>query len=287
MSARVRRWRALAAFAAVAAMVGGAASISTTTAAWVDQTGFRADATALDTFTPEAETSHDAIAMSPGLEFSLGQEPTQSPNDADVCVLSMIVTNTTDAPLEWWVEFDVDLPPLWGLDPTVPGAFGTSRIRTISFDASTGVWRIGGAIGDLAILAPGATADGTASGGIGYCSVTSGPQLPDEPSLYEVETVRFDAQFERCVTINVATTYPWAIVWSTRVDMLDHFTEAELAGLTAYSANQVEVTPVDGEPWTYDVIGGPSTRMIAGPWVLNGGLGARVIERAICMQAPL
>lgn len=274
MSARVRRWRALAAFAAMAAMVGGAASISTTTAAWVDRTTFHAEASSLETFTPAAETSHDPIAMSPGLEFSLLQQPTQTPNDADVCVLTMSVTNTTASPLEWWVEFDVDLPPLWGYDPTVPATFGLSRIATIAFDATTGVWRVGGTVDDTAVLAPGETK----SGGIGYCTTDSGPQVPDDPTLYDVEISRVDVAFESCVTIHVATTFPWAIRWSTRVDMLDFFTEAELAGRTELTTSQVLATPVGGEPYTYDVVGGAATELIAAPW------GDRDLDRAVCLE---
>ncbi|ANJ25910.1 hypothetical protein [Agromyces aureus] len=285
MTRRLRVVRATAALAAAAMMIGGAAVIAPTTAAWVDQTSFRADTSSLTTFVPDPDTSHDAIAVSPGLTYSV-TDPVQSPNDANVCVLSMTVTNTTDEPLAWWVEFDVDRPPLWGLDPTVPGAFGTSRIRTISFDAATGVWRIGGAVGDIDILAPGATVVGSASGGIGYCSLTSGPQLPDDPALYEVEGSKFDSPFEYCITIDVATDYPWAIVWSTRVDLLDFYTEAELAGLTSYSVSQVVATPVPGESYTFDIVGAASTRMIAGPWALNGGAGARVIERAVCAKSP-
>ncbi|KQM80723.1 hypothetical protein [Agromyces sp. Leaf222] len=275
MSARVRRWRALAAFAAMAAMVGGAASISTTTAAWVDRTTFHAEASSLETFTPAAETSHDPIAMSPGLEFSVLQQPTQAPNDADVCVQRMSVTNTTAEPLEWWVEFDVDLPPLWGLDPTVPGAFSFDRIRTISFDAGTGVWRIGGIEADTQIVQPGASI-----GGIGYCTTTSGPQLPDDPALYEVEVSRAPLGVQSCVSIHVATTFPWAIVWSTRVDMLDYYTDAELAGRTELTASQAVATPVAGDPYVFDVVGDDSSRMIAAPW------GDRDLVRAVCLQPP-
>ncbi|GAA1825013.1 hypothetical protein [Agromyces salentinus] len=275
MSARVRRWRALAAFAAAAAMVGGAASISTTTAAWVDQTAFHAEVSALETFPPLAETSHDAIAMSPGLEFAVLEQPTQPPNDADLCVLTMSVTNTTAEPLEWWVEFDVDLPPLWGYDPTIPGAFGLSRIVTTAFDAATGVWRIGGAANDTAVLAPGETK----SGGMGYCTTGSGPQVPDDPSLYEVEVSKMDLEFESCLEIHVETTFPWAIRWSTQVDMLDSFTEAELAG-TEVTTSQAAATPVSGQPYVYDVVGQEATELVAAPW------GDRDIDRAMCLEAP-
>ncbi|MGI9823081.1 hypothetical protein [Agromyces sp. Marseille-Q5079] len=275
MTARSRVWRAVATLAAAALMIGGAGTVAETTAAWVDETRFHADATSLASFPAVADTSHDPIAMSPGLEFSLS-EPSQSPNDADICIMQMSVTNTTATPLEWWVEFDVDLPPLWGYDPTVPGAFGLSRIATISFDAATGVWRIGGTANDTAVLAPGDT-----KSGLGYCSIDSGPQLPDDPSLYEVEVFRDPLGIESCVSIHVATTFPWAIVWSTRVDMLDFYTEAELAGRTTLTTSQAVATPVSDEPYIYDVIGDDSSRMIAAPW------GDRDLVRAVCLQAPV
>ncbi|HCX85515.1 MAG TPA: hypothetical protein DHV14_10375 [Micrococcales bacterium] len=190
----------------------------------------------------------DAVAVSAGIAYSRPMPWTgEQTNNLTFCH-SFTVTNTTGAALEdWTVTFDTDLAPMWGLNPTA-GTVSLSNIATRSFDASTGLWVVGGSNEWAKRIEAGGSRT------VQFCA-TSVPTPAANPDLFDV-AVRVVAHNDWYVTFEVTVTSEsqYYVPWKEEVDLAQLVCGTSLTN-HPLSFQQVTATPVAGSGTSYVIEG--------------------------------
>lgn len=189
-------------------------------------------------------TALDAIDLDKRLSYAYA--PTRNHTNGLTFCHVFAVTNTSKAPVTWKLAFDTSLEPLWGLDPTSPGAFSSQwGFTTTSFDARTHRWTIGGPAGDT-VLAPGQTRSD-----MGYCAQNV-PEPPVDPARYaaSVSVVPGSSDWDVQLQVSIRSDSDWNVPWELTVDLADHVCGASLKGQTV-TFSRVQATPVPGSSTAY------------------------------------
>ncbi|GAA2180017.1 hypothetical protein GCM10009785_09070 [Brooklawnia cerclae] len=192
----------------------------------------------------------DPIGLDQRLVYAYPKDKTNDTNQLSFCHTFTLV-NTSDEPVAWSLTFDTSLPPMWGLDPTKPGAFSSAwNFVTTSYDATTHLWTIAGVAGNNDVLAP-----GQSLGAVGYC-VQNVPVPPVDPDSFDVQVEVEPGSTEWWVAlrITVTSTSQWSVPWEATVDLADYVCPTNLAGRSVTFQRSV-ATPVAGSSTAYLIRG--------------------------------
>lgn len=221
---------------------------------------------------PEATTG---TALDPiGLDRRLSyQYPPASNFDSSTLSYchSFTLSNTSDEPVDWTLTFNTSQRPLWGLDPTVSGAFSSAwNWETVSYDAVTHLWTIRG-VGWNRTLQPNQTLSG-----MGYC-VQNVPVPPVDPAAFTYSVSVNPASRADWTSLSLTVTTPsaWNLPWEVTLDLADYVCPAGLEGRSLQWHGDLVVTPVHGTVYRLRGRTGSYTRFVAAgrPLTIGSMLG--------------
>ncbi len=190
----------------------------------------------------------DPIDLDPRLGYTMPAGETDNMNGLTFCH-SFTVTNHSGQSVQWSLTFDTSKAPLYGLDPTSPGAFSSTwGFVTTAYSASTHHWTISGAGGGN-VIGAGQSLQG------GYCAQNV-PVPPIDPSTFSV-AVSVDpgsGPYYVALRITVTSTSEWNVPWQSDIDLGQYVCAASLSGHPV-TFNRATGALVSGTTTTYRVAG--------------------------------
>ena len=193
----------------------------------------------------------DPVRLSPGIEYQYDTawDGYHGRNELTYSH-AFTITNTTDSTIgDWTVQFDTSLPPLWGADPTVPGAIDLAwPLQTADFNAGTGLWTIRGKA-DGHSLAPGESRQ----------FVYHAHQVPTpepDPATFDTTVGVSGDVWHGEFTVEVTSTSQFQVPWSLEIDLGD-LVCAEVLQAHPPVFERVDAAAVPGSSTRYRLTGKP------------------------------
>lgn len=220
---------------------------------------------------PAVSSALDPINLDARLSYQYSAANTNDSSSSLSFCHRFTVTNTSSQPVEWTLTFDTSYVPLWGFDPTAPGAFNSAwNWETVSYDPTTHLWTIRGA-GWNRTLQPGSTAGDT-----GYCvGNVPVPAVDHDAFSYTLSVLPSSHQYWVALDLSITSTSHWNMPWEITVDLADYVCAAGLEGRSLQWHTSIEVIPVQGTVYTLRGRAGAYTRFVSAskPLTLSPVLG--------------
>lgn len=217
----------------------------------------------IETPAPTAKWAVDAVNLDGRLSYQYSESETNENNSSLSFCHTFTVTNTSSSAVDWRVTFDTSLPPLWGFNPLSGGFRSAWGWDTVSYNATTHLWTIGGPSWARSLQS-------RQSVTAGYC-VDNVPVPAVNPTTfsYDLRPNSVSSNWFVSLDLAVTSTSRWNVPWEITVDLADYVCAAGLQGRTVMWAPTVQVLSGRGSVYTLRGVTGWNSRYVSTPKPLS------------------
>lgn len=217
----------------------------------------------VDNPAPTTKWAVDAVNLDSRLGYQYSETETNENNGSLSFCHTFTVTNTSSSAVDWKVTFDTSLPPLWGFNPLSGGFRSAWGWDTVSYNATTHLWTIGGPFWAK-------TLQSKQSVTAGYCVDNVPVPAADATTVsYGLRTSSSSNAWFASVDLSVTSTSRWNVPWEITFDLADYVCPAGLQGRTVMWAPNVQVVSARGTVYTLRGVTGWNTRYVSASKPLN------------------